>query len=113
LWGAGAPGDWDREERKKSWRGGGSQQGKIRPPPPFFSFLSLFYLFFCRFLVMLFSWGFLRLGVFFSNLLFLFCITEVCIYSVRVPSRVRNKISIKLILFFEVWIWLRIKFESG
>jgi hypothetical protein len=26
---------------------------------------------------------------------------------------VRNQVSIKLILFFEVWIWLRIKFESG
>jgi hypothetical protein len=30
--------------------------------------------------------------------------TEICIYSVRVPSLVRNKVSIKLILFFEVWI---------
>jgi hypothetical protein len=28
--------------------------------------------------------------------------TEICIYSVRDPSRVRNKGSIKLILFFEV-----------
>jgi hypothetical protein len=39
--------------------------------------------------------------------------TGICIYSTRIPSRVRNKVSIKLILFFEVWIWLRIKFESG
>ena len=28
--------------------------------------------------------------------------TDICIYSVRVPSRVRNQVSIKLILFFEV-----------
>jgi hypothetical protein len=34
--------------------------------------------------------------------LFFFAYTEVCIYSIRVPSRVRNKVSIKLILFFEV-----------
>jgi hypothetical protein len=31
-----------------------------------------------------------------------FAYTEVCIYSVRVPWRMRNKVSIKLILFFEV-----------
>jgi hypothetical protein len=37
---------------------------------------------------------------------------EICIYSVRIPSFVRNKVPIKLILFFEVWIWLRIEFES-
>jgi hypothetical protein len=51
------------------------------------------------------SWGFLCLfpsKVFLSSLLLLFCITEVCIYSARVPSRVRNKVSIKLILFFGV-----------
>ena len=28
--------------------------------------------------------------------------TEICIYNARVPSRVRNKVSIKLILFFKV-----------
>jgi hypothetical protein len=39
--------------------------------------------------------------------------TEICIYSIRVPSHVRNKVSIKVILFFKVWIWLRIKFGSG
>jgi hypothetical protein len=38
---------------------------------------------------------------------------DICIYSARVPSLVRNQVSIKLILFFEVWILLRIKFESG
>jgi hypothetical protein len=33
----------------------------------------------------------------------LFCAyTEICIYSVRVPSYVRNRGSIKLILFFKV-----------
>jgi len=37
---------------------------------------------------------------------------DICIYSARVPSLVRNQVSIKLILFFEVWILLRIKFES-
>jgi hypothetical protein len=31
-----------------------------------------------------------------------FSYPEICIYSVRVPSRVRNQVSIKLILFFEV-----------
>jgi restriction endonuclease S subunit len=38
---------------------------------------------------------------------------EICIYSVRVSSRLKNKIPNKLILFFDIWNWLRIKFESG
>jgi len=33
---------------------------------------------------------------------FPFAYTEVCIYSARLPLHVRNKVSIKLILFFEV-----------
>jgi len=38
---------------------------------------------------------------FFSVFPFFFS-SEICIYSVRVFSRVRNQVSIKLILFFEV-----------
>jgi hypothetical protein len=53
-----------------------------------------------------------RLG-FLSNHPPFFLPPEICIYSARVPSLVRNQVSIKLILFFEVWILLRIKFESG
>ena len=76
-------------------------------PPPLFSLSSLcsWFFFFWFSLVMAPSWGFSCLfpsRFFLSSLLLLFCITEVCIYSARVPSRVRNKISIKLILFFEV-----------
>jgi hypothetical protein len=72
---------------------------------PFF-FVNVF--FFVGFLVMVFSWGFLYFFVFFLCFFLyivspLFCAyTEICIYSARVPSRVRNKVSIKLILFFEV-----------
>jgi hypothetical protein len=45
-----------------------------------------------------------KTGIIPSVFVFLFCFayTEVCIYNVKVPSRVRNKVSIKLILFFEV-----------
>ena len=75
-------------------------------PPPLFSLSSFCsWFFFCSLL----KWPPLGvfhvcspLGFFLSSLFLLFCITEVCIYSARVPSRVRNKISIKLILFFEV-----------
>ena len=42
------------------------------------------------------SWGFF---VFAPPL---FAYTEVCIYSTKVLSRVRNKVLIKVILFFEV-----------
>jgi hypothetical protein len=65
---------------------------------------------------MAFSWVFFSFRVSLrSSLLFFlfFSYPEICIYSARVPSLVRNQVSIKLILFFEVWIWLRIKFESG
>jgi lipopolysaccharide export LptBFGC system permease protein LptF len=72
--------------------------------------------FFYLFLVMVFSWVFFfflcRLG-FLSNHPPPFLPPEICIYSARVPSLVKNQVSIKLILFFEVWILLRIKFESG
>ena len=51
------------------------------------------FIFFVGFLVMAFSWGFLRAP---------FAYTKICIYSARVPSRVRNQVSIKLILFFKV-----------
>jgi hypothetical protein len=86
----------------------------------FQSLLPLFLVFFCSLLCFLtFVVSPVFLLCFFSPFFFLYIIsplcayTEICIYSVRVPSCVRNKVSIKLILFFEIWIWLRIKFESG
>jgi hypothetical protein len=74
--------------------------------------LFLFFIFF-KFLIMVF-WVSPFLGFLSNCLLFsFFSYPEICIYSVRVLSRVRNQVSIKLILLFEVWIWSRIKFESG
>jgi hypothetical protein len=51
----------------------------------------------------------LRFFVFFFSLrsFFFFAWTEIYIYSARVSSYVENKISIKLILFFKFWIWLK------
>jgi hypothetical protein len=62
---------------------------------PFF-FIIVFFLY-VGFLVMTFSWDFLHPP---------FAYIKICIYNARVPSRMRNQVSIKLILFFEVWIWL-------
>jgi hypothetical protein len=48
-------------------------------------------------------WSFCRLGFFFNRPpLFFPAYIEICIYSARVPSRVKNQVSIKLIFFFEV-----------
>ena len=46
--------------------------------------------------------GSLLLGFLSNRPLLLFSYPKICIYSARVPSRVRNQVSIKLILFFEV-----------
>jgi len=85
------------------------------PSPPFFSLSSLCsWFFFCSLLCFLTSVVFLVfLPCFFSLFFFFFLFfypyhpplcayIEIYIYSARVPSRVRNKVSIKLILFFEV-----------
>jgi len=53
------------------------------------------------------------LGWFLPLFVLFFSYLEICIYSDRFPLLVRNQVSIKLILFFKVRIWLRIKFESG
>jgi len=75
-------------------------------PPPLFNLSSLCScFFFWFFLVMASSRVFCvcpPLGFFFIfSLSPFFAYTEVCIYSARVPSRVRSKVSIKLIFFFK------------
>jgi hypothetical protein len=81
------------EVRKKAGEKGAAATslGFGRAPSLFFyGNVSLFF-FFVGFLVMT------SLKVFSHSTSF-----KICIYSARVPSHVRNQVSIKLILFFEV-----------
>jgi hypothetical protein len=92
-----------QEGRKRLGEGAAAASLGLGRAPFFFFNCLLFLFFFYRFLVMVFSWVFFlcRLG-FLSNHPPFFLPPEICIYSARVPSLVRNQVSIKLILFFEV-----------
>ena len=81
-----------REEEEKAGGGGSSGWSTIRLRPLFFC------IFFVGFLIM----AFFFFGGFSLFLLLPYRSSKICIYSARVPLRVRNQVSIKLILFFEV-----------